>query len=75
MQVFRHGTWYSVCGIQFSEQDGEVVCRELGLGFLGKAFSSWEYGIKFTFQQMKVEDKKGIIVEVHSKPLFSTSIH
>ena len=45
MEVRHLGRWYSICGLQFTELDGEVVCRELGLGFIGKTFSSWEYGI------------------------------
>lgn len=44
VEVNHLGRWLSICGLQFTELDGEVVCRELGLGFIGKTFSSWEYG-------------------------------
>eukprot|EP00794_Sanderia_malayensis_P020028 gene20028-21991_t len=46
VEVQYKGRWYAVCGVYFTDLDGNVVCRELGLGFLAKAYSTWNYGIK-----------------------------
>ena len=36
--------WYGVCGIGFSTTAAEVLCRELGLGYAKRAFTSDRFG-------------------------------
>ena len=38
------GEWTGICGIGFSTNAGQVVCRQLGLGFVKWAGRSYRYG-------------------------------
>ena len=44
IQVHVDGDWYGICGIDFSPKEGRVVCRQLGLGFVERAFKTYKYG-------------------------------
>ena len=39
--------WYGICGIGFGNTAAEVVCRELGLGYAKRAFSSPKNGMYY----------------------------
>ena len=36
--------WYGICGIGFPTTAAEVLCRELGLGYAKRAFTSDQFG-------------------------------
>ena len=45
VEVKVNNKWYGVCGLAFQIRAAEVICRELGLGYAKRAFSSSSYGI------------------------------
>ncbi len=51
VEVKVKNKWYGVCGLDFKNRAAEVVCRELGLGFAKRGFSSSGYGkrLRHTF--------------------------
>ncbi|XP_036416748.1 scavenger receptor cysteine-rich type 1 protein M130-like [Colossoma macropomum] len=44
VEVFRGGTWSTVCDTGFDQQDAEVVCRELGCGLPVKVLGAAAFG-------------------------------
>ncbi|CAL8258546.1 unnamed protein product [Lota lota] len=44
VEVFHEGHWGSVCDDQWDDVDAEVVCRQLGLGGVPKAWSWAHFG-------------------------------
>ena len=48
VEVKVNKKWYGVCGIGFGNTAAEVLCRELGLGYAKRAFSSMKFGKHFT---------------------------
>ena len=44
VEVKVKNKWYGVCGIGFGNTAAEVLCRELGLGYAIRAFSSSKFG-------------------------------
>ncbi|XP_030631021.1 neurotrypsin [Chanos chanos] len=44
VEVFRDGRWGTVCDDQWDNMDAEVVCRQLGLGGVPKAWSWAHFG-------------------------------
>ena len=45
IEVKVKNKWYGVCGIGFGNTAAEVLCRELGLGYAIRAFSSSNFGM------------------------------
>ena len=43
------GRWSGICGIGFGRFEGDVVCRQLGLGFVKWAGRSFKFGMKTIF--------------------------
>ncbi|XP_034146892.1 neurotrypsin isoform X2 [Esox lucius] len=44
VEVFHGGLWGSVCDDQWDDRDAEVVCRQLGLGGVARAWSGAHFG-------------------------------
>jgi len=44
VEVKVKNKWYGVCGIGFGNTAAEVLCRELGLGYAKRAFSTSKFG-------------------------------
>jgi len=49
------GEWSGICGIGFSRTEGEVVCRQLGLGFVKWASRSYKFGINYRKRMFNVK--------------------
>ncbi|XP_068740263.1 scavenger receptor cysteine-rich type 1 protein M160-like isoform X1 [Montipora capricornis] len=47
LEVYRDGTWITVCDQTFDFHEASVVCRELGLGYAIKAVKKAGYGRGF----------------------------
>ena len=48
IEVKVKNKWYGVCGIGFGNTAAEVLCRELGLGYAKRAFSSSKFGMFYS---------------------------
>lgn len=46
VEINRNGRWEGICGIGFTRREGQIVCRQLGLGFVEWATRSYGYGKK-----------------------------
>ena len=44
VEVLSQGEWKSVCGIGFGLNEAQVVCREAGLGFPKRGYSTKQFG-------------------------------
>ena len=44
IEVFSNGHWKSICGIGFTTRESQVACKQLGLGFAKKGYSSYLHG-------------------------------
>ncbi|KAM6951496.1 neurotrypsin [Aplochiton taeniatus] len=44
VEVFHGGRWGSICDDQWDDKDAEVVCRQLGLGGIARAWSWAHFG-------------------------------
>lgn len=42
--MYHNGKWGTVCDRGWSDIDASVVCRQLGLGYIGKAVTSAYFG-------------------------------
>ena len=44
MEIFSGGEWSGICGIGFGPREAEVACRQAGLGYAVRGFSTSKYG-------------------------------
>ena len=47
MEIYRNGTWQSVCDEDWDIEDADVVCRQLNYGYAESAPTSSFYGLSF----------------------------
>jgi len=45
IEVQHEGKWYAICGMEWGPREAEVVCREAGLGYARRGFSTSKYGM------------------------------
>ncbi|XP_065653523.1 lysyl oxidase homolog 2A-like isoform X1 [Hydra vulgaris] len=46
VEIFTDGEWGGICGMKWSIREAEVTCRQAGLGYAKRGFSSSEYGLQ-----------------------------
>ena len=44
MEVYINGEWGTVCDDGFGSEEGEIICRQLGLGRLVEVYSFARFG-------------------------------
>ncbi|XP_072292916.1 neurotrypsin [Eucyclogobius newberryi] len=44
VEVYHDGIWGTVCGDEWDDSDAEVVCRQLGIGGVAKAWTGAHFG-------------------------------
>ena len=49
VEVFSDGIWQGICGIGFGPREAEVACRQAGLGYAVRGFSTSKYGMEVFF--------------------------
>ena len=47
LEVFSKGNWEGICGMEFGPREAEVACRQAGLGYAVRGFSTSKYGDGF----------------------------
>ena len=60
LEVFSNGNWEGICGMEFGPREAEVACRQAGLGYAVRGFSTSKYGNRKTFNQSIVNFTKFI---------------
>eukprot|EP00111_Clytia_hemisphaerica_P018020 TCONS_00053338-protein len=45
LEVFTDGVWQGICGMGFGPREAEVACRQAGLGYAIRGFSTSKYGL------------------------------
>ncbi|XP_057307160.1 lysyl oxidase homolog 3A-like [Hydractinia symbiolongicarpus] len=45
VEVYHDGKWSGICGIRWGLREAEVACRQAGLGYARKGYSSSKYGL------------------------------
>lgn len=47
IEVLIKGEWAGICGIGFTQREGQIACKELDLGFVKWASRSYKYGVNY----------------------------
>ncbi|XP_066927214.1 lysyl oxidase homolog 2B-like [Clytia hemisphaerica] len=45
LEVFSDGVWQGICGMGFGPREAEVACRQAGLGYAVRGFSTSKHGL------------------------------
>eukprot|EP00794_Sanderia_malayensis_P005465 gene5465-6148_t len=72
VEVKVKNKWYGVCGIGFTNRAAEIVCRELGLGYAKRGFSSASYGFahRIAMSDIKCSGDENSLKDCHHAGYF-----
>jgi len=67
VEVLQNSKWYAICVIGFTQREGQVVCRQLGLGFVKNAFKTYKFGVNYrkAIYNLKCHGNESNIYDCH----------